>query len=357
MAMRASPDSAADARLDDDARQRHWAAKNIGGYLLLAGAVLVDGIAAFSYARSAAPPKPDTRPLDFILTVPPLILGIFLITRRKPVPTWLLNVAPSFAAILICVPTAVDKQPGPLGPVLLTWPVVFAAFLLSVRVAWATMGVVAASFAVLASSSRGVDGLVLWLEVTAGITVVCLMVIGLRRQGDRLRADLAELARTDSLTGLANRRGFDEALRREHAQHLRDGKPLSLLAVDIDHFKQVNDAWGHPTGDIVLASLGRFLASRARASDMIGRQGGEEFALLLPDCSAAQALARGQELCDAVRADSKTWEHAITISVGVATLPRDASTPRGLQEAADAALYTAKQSGRDRVVGAGSAMR
>jgi diguanylate cyclase (GGDEF)-like protein len=338
-----------DARPDQDARQRHWAAK-IGGLLLLAGTVLVDGIVALSYARGVTVTKPDTRLLSLILTVPTTFIGVFLVTTRDP-PAWLLNVTPSFAAILICVPTAVDEHPGPLGPVLLTWPVVFAAYMLSVRVAWTTMAVVAGAFAVLAAASRGVDGIVLWLEVVGAITVVCLMVIGLRRQADRLRAELAGLARTDPLTGLANRRGFDEALGRAHDAAVRDGTPLSLLTVDIDHFKAVNDTWGHPAGDAVLASLSTFLSHRVRSSDVVGRLGGEEFAILVPNCPADQALSRAQQLCDAVRVDSKTWDHPITISVGVATVPQDATTPTGLHQAADAALYRAKAAGRDRVSG------
>jgi diguanylate cyclase (GGDEF)-like protein len=223
--------------------------------------------------------------------------------------------------------------------------------MLSVRVAWATMAVVAGAFAVLAAASRGVDGILLWVEIIGAITVVCLMVIGLRRQADRLRAELAGLAHTDPLTGLANRRGFDEALHRAHDQAVRDGTPLSLLTVDIDHFKHVNDTWGHPAGDAVLASLGAFLSDRVRSSDVVGRLGGEEFAILVPECPAAQALSRAQQLCDAVRADSKTWDHPITVSVGVATVPHDATTPTGLHQAADAALYRAKAAGRDRVGG------
>jgi diguanylate cyclase (GGDEF)-like protein len=325
-----------------------WTARNVGGRLMISAGVLVSGITALSDLRHE-PFEPTTRLLNYVLSAVAVLLGAVLLRAPNRVPTWTIKVLPSVAAVMVCIPTAVDKSPSPLGPLLLTWPVGFAAAMLSARVAWITMGVVATSFAVLASVARGVDGVVLWVEVTASLTVMCLMVTRLQGQSNRLRAALANLARTDPLTELLNRRGFDEALAREHSRHVRGGPPMALLLVDIDHFKQVNDSWGHQAGDEALHQLGALLGDCFRTMDVVGRIGGEEFGVLIPDCGPDQAVRRAQELCDAVRTQTRDWRHPITVSVGVATSPDPKTTPEELYALADAGLYAAKAMGRDRV--------
>jgi diguanylate cyclase (GGDEF)-like protein len=216
-------------------------------------------------------------------------------------------------------------------------------------VAWATVGIAGAVFAVLVGFSRGVDGVTVWIETAASLVVICWMVVRIQGQSHRLRRMLSELARTDALTGLINRRGFDEALTREYERNRRGGAPLAVLLVDIDHFKIVNDTWGHPAGDVTLRRLGELLTNAFRPTDVVGRIGGEEFAVLIPDCDPAGAVRRAHELCDRVRTQARGWEHAITVSVGVAAHPEASSEPAGMIAAADAALYGAKAAGRDRV--------
>ena len=332
-----------------DPGAEQWAARNVGGRLMLAAATLVSGITALSDLRHE-PFEPSTRLLNYALSALAVVFGLLLVRAPGRVPSWLINVLPSVAAVMVCIPTAVDESPSPLGPLLLTWPVTFAAAVLSARVAWITMGVVASAFAVLAAVSRGVDGVMLWIEVCASLTVICWMVTRLRGQSNRLREALANQARTDPLTELFNRRGFDEALAREHSRHLRGGPPMALLLVDIDHFKQVNDSWGHQAGDQTLRQLGLLLSERFRTMDIVGRIGGEEFGVLIPDCGPDQALARGQELCDTVRTQTRAWTHPITVSVGVATsLEPTTRSADELYALADAGLYAAKALGRDRV--------
>jgi diguanylate cyclase (GGDEF)-like protein len=325
------------------------AAKNVGGILIFAAAVLVSGITAITELRGE-PYPPSTRLLNYVLSGVAALAGLYLARTRRRVPLGVLNVIPSVAAVLICLPTTLDKAPSALGPLLLTWPVTFAAAVLSARVAWCTLGVTAAAFAVPASVSRGVDGFTLWIQVIASITVICWMVVRLQGQSLRLREALAKLARTDPLTGLVNRRGFEEALAREQARQRRGGPALALLLVDIDHFKAVNDSWGHQAGDAVLRRLGRLLATRFRAMDVVGRIGGEEFSVLIPGCTPERAYERAVELCDAVRTETRTWEHPITVSAGVATTADAPETSAdALFATADAALYKAKDAGRDRV--------
>ncbi|UUY06287.1 diguanylate cyclase [Svornostia abyssi] len=156
-------------------------------------------------------------------------------------------------------------------------------------------------------------------------------------------------AATDGLTGLPNRRSFEETLKRMAAQAGRTKTPLSALALDLDHFKSVNDTHGHEVGDEVLAAMGALLADLVRASDFAARIGGEEFVVLAPDTARDGAVALAETIRAAVREVAVPGVAQVTVSIGVASLPEDASTPSGLLRAADRLLYAAKERGRDRV--------
>jgi len=161
---------------------------------------------------------------------------------------------------------------------------------------------------------------------------------------------IAELrAATDGLTGLPNKRSVTDTLKRMFAQASRTGTPLTLVLLDLDHFKEINDRHGHPVGDLVLANVGAVLRTALRAGDFAGRNGGEEFALLLPDTD----ISAGYEIAQRVRAAVGEIilpgvDVAVTVSLGMAVYPDHASTPERLERLADAALYVAKRSGRNR---------
>jgi diguanylate cyclase (GGDEF)-like protein len=157
-------------------------------------------------------------------------------------------------------------------------------------------------------------------------------------------------AATDGLTGLPNKRAVTDALKRTFAQAAMTRVPLALLLLDLDHFKQVNDQYGHAAGDQVLASVGAALRSVVRAQDFAGRNGGEEFAILLPETEIAAALG----IAERVRATIAELtlpgtDVPVTVSVGVACFPNHAGTLERLEQLADAALYVAKLQGRNRV--------
>jgi diguanylate cyclase (GGDEF)-like protein len=156
---------------------------------------------------------------------------------------------------------------------------------------------------------------------------------------------VGKLAHTDSLTGLANRRVFEDALAREVARSKRTGAPVSLVLVDVDHFKSVNDSYGHQCGDEVLRAVAETLAGACREGDLPARYGGEEFAVLLPGCPPREAYRVAQRLATAVREGDLPVP--VTISAGVAGMPMNAATADALLTAADTALYAAKNSGRD----------
>jgi diguanylate cyclase (GGDEF)-like protein/hemerythrin-like metal-binding protein len=175
---------------------------------------------------------------------------------------------------------------------------------------------------------------------------------------DELQEQLRDQANRDSLTNLYNRRFLDATLSRELARCSRDGKPLSLVMIDVDHFKKYNDYYGHQAGDQCLKSVAQTLkASAKRASDLAARYGGEEFSLVLADTDAATAMNLAEAVRQAV--ESLQLPHVmaqtglVTISVGVATstseVYQDADT---LLRAADTALYRAKHCGRNQVISA-----
>jgi diguanylate cyclase (GGDEF)-like protein len=167
---------------------------------------------------------------------------------------------------------------------------------------------------------------------------------------------LATLSATDGLTGLANRRHFDEALRSEFARATRTGQTLALIMLDVDHFKKFNDHYGHQAGDACLTRVAQALAAGTRrASDLTARYGGEEFAIVLPHTGAEAARAIGEGLRRAIAALAIPHAGAaagrVTISVGIALQPaRGGGDPDALLRRADAALYRAKDGGRDCVV-------
>jgi two-component system cell cycle response regulator len=171
-------------------------------------------------------------------------------------------------------------------------------------------------------------------------------------QLEELLHKVEQMAITDSLTGLYNRRRFQEAMQKEFHRCHRYKVPLTCLLIDIDHFKAINDTYGHQTGDAVLSELGKILSTTFREIDTVSRYGGEEFTALLPETDRRAAYQAAGRLVTAVATHSFTGKETalhVTVSVGVAGIPDEAVTaPDQLVQAADFALYRAKQSGRNR---------
>jgi len=178
---------------------------------------------------------------------------------------------------------------------------------------------------------------------------------GLNKQLNEAVEQLEQLARTDELTGLLNRRAFLETLDFELRRSNRTGSPLSLLLLDVDHFKFYNDTHGHPAGDRLLSRVSNVFQGRLRTIDRVARYGGEEFAVVLLDTGPGEAVCVGESLAAEVRctdfvgAEESQPGGRITVSVGVATRPSRGCTAGELLEEADRALYLAKARGRNRV--------
>jgi diguanylate cyclase (GGDEF)-like protein len=187
----------------------------------------------------------------------------------------------------------------------------------------------------------------LYVALSTGL-VFSAFGYALGRQADQLY----ELLITDPLTGLRNRRAFQARLEDEFARALRYAEPLSLLMMDLDGLKALNDGQGHRAGDAALRGIAAAIRSGARATDVGARWGGDEFALLAPKTAKQEALSLAERVRALAARGAETGAAAATISIGVATLdPAEPVAADQLLRAADAALYEAKRAGRNRVAG------
>ena len=166
---------------------------------------------------------------------------------------------------------------------------------------------------------------------------------------EKANIQLQSLATTDGLTGLKNHRAFRERLEEEFQRAVRYKSQLSLVLLDVDHFKSFNDTFGHPAGDVVLQQLAKLLMAAARTTDCVARHGGEEFALILPETDIQGALISAERVRKMV-ADDLWDKRAISVSVGVSTLNGAIKSASQLLEIADQALYQSKAGGRNRVM-------
>jgi len=183
---------------------------------------------------------------------------------------------------------------------------------------------------------------------TSGFLLMC---------GDRLNKDLSRLAMLDPLTGVSNRRTMTELANKAIAASKRHGRALSLLILDIDHFKRINDQFGHEAGDLALCRFVQLVREMMRESDVIARLGGEEFVLILPDSDERAALAvaeRIRQRLDNSDFSISGWPVPLRASIGVGTLGPEVSNLETLLRETDRAMYEAKRSGRNRVVAVGA---
>jgi diguanylate cyclase (GGDEF)-like protein len=254
------------------------------------------------------------------------------------------------------VGVAATLDGGPHSPILylVFLPVMAAALVFRpggvILCGLTTVGTVAAVAATAPTVRWPQDNVFLLLAVAAGASILAVAASANRSRLEaserELTAQLARLARTDYLTGCLNHGAFGERLRAEVARAVRYSQPLSLAMIDVDHFKVVNDTFGHLVGDEVLGAVGKLLLRWSRATDVVGRIGGDEFALLMPHTPSSDALVHVEHLrvrCAGVD------PQPVTLSVGISDL--DLTHPRveQLRRDADRALYQVKHDGRDGV--------
>jgi diguanylate cyclase (GGDEF)-like protein len=235
-------------------------------------------------------------------------------------------------------------------PLFYLWPVLQAAYFLDRRRLGAVVVTMLVSYAVALQFSPPALRTAYFLAVVVCATLVGAVVSHLKERVNGLLAGLDAAASTDPLTGLLNRRAFEAAFETELSRARRHGRPLTLAVFDLDHFKNVNDHFGHDVGDMALCRTAATLDEGRRSSDVVARVGGEEFAILFVDADERSAHVAAARIAERLG----QWPDAdvvhLSLSAGVAELGGALRGRVDLMRAADAALYTAKAGGRRRVV-------
>lgn len=310
--------------------------------MALTAAAMYGGAAFVGLVEGIVPGGPD---LSLVPAVCSFALVTLLLAGGPRLPMPVLAALGPIGVALIAFALATTPPGQGDGALLYIWPVLWVAYFFDRRasiliVAW--IGI--AQGAALIHSGGVFDR---WVDVMVSVGVVAAVVHALSERNRKLVARLAEEARVDKLTGVLNRRGFEEQAARELERARREGYSLGAVSFDIDYFKQVNDEWGHEAGDRVLERLGRVLHAESRALDVVARLGGEEFVALLPRANPVQAEAYAERVRYAFGDHDDVSQ--VTVSAGV-TADVAPDSIEALLQVADSALYAAKRAGRDRAV-------
>lgn len=297
---------------------------------------------------------PDPDPSDHhrlvYVALVPLSLGILLfLGRRLPERVIkLLAISCTTAAVSLMV-----SQILPMGAALMfyCWPAVTAGYFCTRRELAGNLLLIAvgSAIALKVSQSGEITGST-WMA-TVGISTIVALTVG------HLAEQVTQLATTDELSGLLNRRAFGPILERSMERAGTAGVPVSIVAFDLDHFKRINDRFGHAAGDEAIRRFGALISAELRGDDAAARTGGEEFTALLYGKDEADATRWAEGVAALLIADTLDERVMLSTSAGVATSAgRATHTPEDLLQAADRALYAAKEGGRRRVVSAATAL-
>jgi diguanylate cyclase (GGDEF)-like protein len=311
-------------------------------YLLLTGFVL-------GHAR--------TLPVQIALLAVAAVVGLgawVCWSRPHVMPDFFWVVAPLVTTAIISGLNLATNDATTGAQLFYLWPVLYAANFLGRRAIYLTIVVVLIGEALVVGATLAADNaLGDWVAMALAMTMTAVVVVTLRERGDRLLRRLEGQALADPLTGLANRRSFDEQLDTAGTWAERNGRPLALVTVDLDYFKTINDTHGHAAGDQALQAVAGALRAVAERDDVVARLGGDEFVMLLR-ADKRGALRSAEALRRAVAGLTDLPSGPPRLSIGVAVLPDDADDVTSLLAASDLALYEAKSRGRDQIAAAGT---
>ena len=277
--------------------------------------------------------------IDAVLVVGVIVIGLYVWKTRRirlaSVTLTLFYMSGMVATIYVS------------GPVLIYWafPTMTAAYFLLKPNEAAIVNMIAIAVLIPALFSELETIIFYSFLMTIVLNNVFSYIFSSRMQ--KQHEELEQLATIDSLTGIYNRRLFDERIRESVASRKRHNEISSLISLDIDHFKKINDTFGHAKGDEVLINLANLLSTRLRESDCIFRIGGEEFSILLKSTNAADAMKLAEDLRVQVEQSEQLMKYSVTISLGVAECYETDSDETWLKQA-DSALYQAKNTGRNK---------
>lgn len=267
-------------------------------------------------------------------------------------PLWIFEAAPFLGTVLVTFAIYFGGSDTPAAyAYYYFWVALAACYFFIPAIAATHLALASAAYGVLLLLRPDVTQPALkWALATGTLFVAGSLITALRGQVERMLTELTAAARTDALTGLANRRELESRFAVELERSTRGGRPLAIVVLDLDWFKEFNDRFGHAAGDRALVQLAQALLRATRTSDIVARLGGEEFAVLAPETDEYEAHRLAERLRAEVRATFARQPEKMTVSCGVASFPVHGITAGELLHSADRALYEAKEGGRDRSV-------
>ncbi|MEU4428300.1 GGDEF domain-containing protein [Actinoplanes sp. NPDC024001] len=278
-----------------------------------------------------------------------LIIGAVCLRRPASLPKVFWLAVPFLSAIAVTGLNLATRDTSTGAQLFYLWPLLYAASFLSRLMIGATVAAISAGHAGVAFTYMDAShALHDWIAITVAMSMTALVVASLVERNNRLRHVLEVQAASDALTGVANRRAFDEQFGRTVEAARAAGQPVALIMIDVDHFKAINDTWGHAAGDHALRTVAGALRDAAPGADhLVARLGGDEFAVLMR-AGPLTAMGYAEQARALVDACDDLPSGPPRLSIGVAVLPDHAATADELQRVADAALYQAKAGGRGR---------
>jgi diguanylate cyclase (GGDEF)-like protein/putative nucleotidyltransferase with HDIG domain len=299
------------------------------------------------------PGAPDrSTPQLVVVAINAYLVATLLLLAYDRLPLWAFRMMPIMGSLLVALALVFggDQATGAYA-FFYFWVALVAFYFFDLPWAGLCSGAACLSYAVVLLMHPRVQlGPLKWVMLTGALFVGGAVVGRLRSRAERLLVRLADAARTDVLTGLANRGEFDAKLRQETARAVRAGLDFGLINVDIDHFTPINDRLGHHAGDIVLERIAQVLSTQVREADTLARLRDDEFAVIVPEAGQAETYLLAERLRKSVREGFPSEQQEITISAGVAIHGKHGNSAEELTSAGEQALLAAKRLGRDRTV-------
>ncbi len=321
----------------------------VAGLLFLVGSVIT--VAAILFPHS---PKADIDGF-WAIAAGTAVVAAVLLGLHERLPAWVYQGVMVLGTLTISLTLYFngERHGGPAADneVLYMWIALYSGYFFTRAQMTTQLVIVAVAYAVtLLVVHPGQIGYTRWFITVGMVALAGSLVHVLRCRNEQLVERLFEAVRTDLLTGLVNRQGFDERFEVELERGRRTAQPVALVLADIDGFKELNDRFGHPAGDVALTAVGRLAGGVVRSIDTMARIGGDEFAAILPATGSDGALELAERLRDEVPRLRNSRGEPLTMSFGIVEFPLHGQTRDALVQAADRALYRAKELGRNRSV-------